>query len=332
MADFVPINNGFIYTGQLYYQEGLLRMGVVSKKLIITGRVQRVGYRRFILETGQATGVGGYAKNEPDGSVSVVVQGEEENVKEFIEKIKVPPEPPLVSKVTEQESKPVPNLKYFRIKFGSYAEELQEGLGAMESQFMDYRHEFRGFHDEFRDFRQEFRDYRQEFKGFASRTDANFDKLGNKIDTLSEQTKSGFDILGNKIDTLSEQTKSGFEMLGNKIDKSSEQTGAGLKAVSDKIDAFSEQTNSNFKNLDARYGEISAKLAQILDALQRQQENYQKESQESRVELRRSVDNLSRLVDKLIEKLDSGGTARFPPGQSDQNSHGTTPPVAPSTP
>src|SRR5579875_2661943 len=289
-------------------------MGVVSKKLIITGRVQRVGYRRFILETGQATGVGGYAKNEPDGSVSVVVQGEEENVKEFIEKIKVPPEPPLVSKVTEQESKPVPNLKYFRIKFGSYAEELQEGLGAMESQFMDYRHEFRGFHDEFRDFRQEFRDYRQEFKGFASRTDANFD------------------ILGNKIDTLSEQTKSGFEMLGNKIDKSSEQTGAGLKAVSDKIDAFSEQTNSNSKNLDARYGEISAKLAQILDALQRQQENYQKESQESRVELRRSVDNLSRLVDKLIEKLDSGGTARFPPGQSDQNSHGTTPPVAPSTP
>ncbi|MEM0328381.1 MAG: hypothetical protein QXN53_07400 [Thermoproteota archaeon] len=37
------------------------------------------------------------------------------------------------------------SLRNFRIRFGPLAEELQEGFGAMEKEFRDYRNEFRDF-------------------------------------------------------------------------------------------------------------------------------------------------------------------------------------------
>jgi acylphosphatase len=147
----------------------------------VFGRVQRVGYRRFVLDSAQELGLSGYVRNEKDGSVTVFVQGDDAVVEKFIEMLKSPPQPAYVRSVDIKEVKPKPRLKYFAIKPSPLHEELQEGFGAMQSIFMDYwgefrdyRQEFRGFVGEFRDFRQEFRDfrdefrdYRQEFRGFV---------------------------------------------------------------------------------------------------------------------------------------------------------------------
>ena len=149
-------------------------------KARVSGRVQRTGYRRFVLEITQEVGESGYVRNELDGSVTVFVQGEEGLVEKFLERAREPPLPTAVKGFEVEAAEPNPEVRFFKIEFGSLAEELQEGFGSMEREFRDYREEFGGFVGEFRD-------YRQEFRGFAERTDKNFQTLGEKYGEISEK-------------------------------------------------------------------------------------------------------------------------------------------------
>jgi acylphosphatase len=51
----------------------------------VSGRVQGVGYRYFVTDRAHETGVTGYAKNLADGSVEVVAEGTEPDLRIFIE-------------------------------------------------------------------------------------------------------------------------------------------------------------------------------------------------------------------------------------------------------
>lgn len=143
---------------------GLVVLRAVSVKVL--GRVQRVGYRRHVLEVAQELGLAGYVRNELDGSVIVFVQGEDGLVDSFLSRIRSPPPPAVVREIVVEEVRPRPRLKAFQIMYGRLADELQEGFGAMQAIFTDYRGEFRDFRQEFREFRQEFREFRQEFRDF----------------------------------------------------------------------------------------------------------------------------------------------------------------------
>jgi acylphosphatase len=209
----------------------------------VFGRVQRVGYRRFVLDSAQELGVAGYVRNERDGSVKVFAQGDEAVLEKFVERLKSPPPPAQVRSVDVRDAALKPRLKYFVIKPSPLAEELQEGFGAMQSVFMDYwgefrdyrnefrsfvgefrdhRNEFRSFVDEFRDYREEFRgfvgefrDYRNEFREFAKRTDENFrlilakygeisDKLTTILETLVRESRETREMLNESLRLLRE--------------------------------------------------------------------------------------------------------------------------------
>jgi acylphosphatase len=167
-----------------------------------------MGYRRFIVDNAQDLGIFGYVKNEKDGSVTVFAQGEEQRLNEFLKRIKVPPQPITVKKFTEKAAVPNKKIKHFEVKFGSIAEELQEGFGAMEKEFRDYRDEFRDYREEFKDYREEFRDYRQEFRGFAERTDESFKTLGEKYGEISEKLTQVLETLQKEsLETRKELTR-----------------------------------------------------------------------------------------------------------------------------
>jgi acylphosphatase len=160
----------------------------------VTGRVQRVGYRHFILETAQELGIAGHVENQKDGSVTMFAQGEEKTLNQFINQIKTPPKLATIKSFEVEEAEVNPEVRFVEIKFGSMVEELQEGFGSMEKEFRDYREEFRDYgqefrdyREEFRDYREEFRDYRQEFRVFTERTDQNFDRLDKKYGEISER-------------------------------------------------------------------------------------------------------------------------------------------------
>ncbi len=52
--------------------------------LKISGRVQNVGFRYHTRKQAQELNISGYVKNEPDGSVYVEAEGEEESLDRFI--------------------------------------------------------------------------------------------------------------------------------------------------------------------------------------------------------------------------------------------------------
>lgn len=49
----------------------------MTRKYLISGQVQGVGFRYFVLRQASSLGLAGWTRNLPDGSVEVVAKGEE---------------------------------------------------------------------------------------------------------------------------------------------------------------------------------------------------------------------------------------------------------------
>jgi hypothetical protein len=54
-------------------------------------------------------------------------------------RINLPPSPAFIKNIQVKETKPRPSPRYFEVKYGGLADELQEGFGAMQAIFPDYR-------------------------------------------------------------------------------------------------------------------------------------------------------------------------------------------------
>ncbi|MFB3844827.1 MAG: acylphosphatase [Candidatus Cloacimonadaceae bacterium] len=57
-------------------------------EIIARGRVQGVGFRRFVYELAHRYGVKGYVQNKSDGSVLIVADGEKEMISDFLQAVK----------------------------------------------------------------------------------------------------------------------------------------------------------------------------------------------------------------------------------------------------
>lgn len=57
--------------------------------IILTGRVQKAGFRDFIDEVAFDLDIKGFVENLKDGTVRIVCEGSKENIREFISKIKI---------------------------------------------------------------------------------------------------------------------------------------------------------------------------------------------------------------------------------------------------
>lgn len=59
--------------------------------ILISGRVQGVGFRYFTESLADKYPVNGYVKNTPDNRVEVLCQGEEDDIEQFIAELKKGP-------------------------------------------------------------------------------------------------------------------------------------------------------------------------------------------------------------------------------------------------
>ncbi len=57
----------------------------LQARLTITGRVQGVGYRDWLVDTGQQLGLSGWVRNRIDGSVEALIVGDERAVGAMID-------------------------------------------------------------------------------------------------------------------------------------------------------------------------------------------------------------------------------------------------------
>ncbi len=56
---------------------------LVGRRYVVKGRVQRVGFRLFVEDAARREGIRGYVRNQHDGSVEVVAEGDAEALLRF---------------------------------------------------------------------------------------------------------------------------------------------------------------------------------------------------------------------------------------------------------
>ena len=61
---------------------------LVGRRYVVRGRVQRVGFRIFVEDAARRENVSGYVRNQHDGSVEVVAEGDLESLLRFEQAIR----------------------------------------------------------------------------------------------------------------------------------------------------------------------------------------------------------------------------------------------------
>ncbi|WP_013321186.1 acylphosphatase [Gloeothece verrucosa] len=74
--------------------------------VLISGKVQGVGYRYWTVQTAKALGLKGWVRNKPDGRVEAVFQGSTEQVEQMIQLCHQGPVAAIVSDVTVEMGEP----------------------------------------------------------------------------------------------------------------------------------------------------------------------------------------------------------------------------------
>ena len=97
-------------------------------RIIVKGRVQRVGYRDEVEEIARRLGIKGFVENIKPYDIRIVTEGEDEAISEFIERIKIKRFPIDVESVEVNFEDFKGEFEYFEIKRGDWQEELGERL------------------------------------------------------------------------------------------------------------------------------------------------------------------------------------------------------------
>ena len=63
----------------------------VGAKIKVTGRVQRVAYRYFVQHWAEDFGIGGWVKNQRDGSVFLEAEGRKDRIEKLIKELQEGP-------------------------------------------------------------------------------------------------------------------------------------------------------------------------------------------------------------------------------------------------
>ena len=79
---------------------------MIARRAIVSGRVQGVGFRFFAERAARRTGVCGWVRNLPDGSVETVVEGEEPAVMRYLDEIRKGPLGGRVSDIRVEDRDP----------------------------------------------------------------------------------------------------------------------------------------------------------------------------------------------------------------------------------
>lgn len=80
--------------------------GVTIRRIVVRGRVQRVGYRHWTQQTAIAHGLDGWVRNRPDGSVEALFAGPAAAVEAMIGACRRGPQAALVDALDVQDAGP----------------------------------------------------------------------------------------------------------------------------------------------------------------------------------------------------------------------------------
>lgn len=85
--------------------------------MVISGRVQRVGFRYFVHHQAHEMGIKGYVRNLPSGNVEVLAYGDRESLDRFKQVLSIGPPAALVSEIREEWLKIDEQPKDFEVRY-----------------------------------------------------------------------------------------------------------------------------------------------------------------------------------------------------------------------
>ena len=206
-------------------------------EIIISGRVQKAGFRDFIDEIAFDLNLDGYVKNLDDGTVEIVCEGEEGPIRDFLEKINIIQYPIRVENIDVVYKDPTWEYKTFEVI-------REEDLTLATYERMDAAVRY---------MRQMNSDLGQKIDGLG-------ENLSCKIDGLGENLSQKIDGLGVKIDQNRAEIREMNSNLGQKID------GLGEKIDQNRVETTSEirLSRDDFRShLDERISNIERELAEM---------------------------------------------------------------------
>ncbi len=89
---------------------------VRSVKGLVSGRVQGVGFRYFVMRHAQAENICGYVRNLNDGRVEFLLQGEADPVSRVLGQIRFGPDYARVSELQLDDCDVIPGIAEFVIR------------------------------------------------------------------------------------------------------------------------------------------------------------------------------------------------------------------------
>jgi acylphosphatase len=92
-------------------------MSVKRLSLVVTGRVQGVGYRFFAQEAAEALGVVGWVRNGWDRSVEIEAQADQSTLDLFCDRLREGPTLAYVADLEKHELPPLGGEASFEIRF-----------------------------------------------------------------------------------------------------------------------------------------------------------------------------------------------------------------------
>jgi acylphosphatase len=89
---------------------------LVARRLVLSGRVQGVGFRFFTEELARLEGLAGWIVNRPDGAVEVLLEGESESVRRVEAKLRHGPPRARVDRVVASDDAPAGRGGRFEVR------------------------------------------------------------------------------------------------------------------------------------------------------------------------------------------------------------------------
>jgi len=132
---------------------------LIRARIVVEGRVQKVGYRDVVQSVARKLGVKGYVENLKDGNVQIVCEAEEKVLEKFVKEIDVKEDFIEVERVQiVEKSKATGEFGYFEIKYGRLEEEFGDRMGTA----IEYAKAMRG---DIQSMRKDMGDMHKDLKG-----------------------------------------------------------------------------------------------------------------------------------------------------------------------
>ena len=199
-------------------------------EIIISGRVQKAGFRDFIDEIAFDLNLDGYVKNLDDGTVEIVCEGEEGPIRDFLEKINIIQYPIRVENIDVVYKDPTWEYKTFEVI-------REEDLTLATYERMDAAVRY---------MRQMNSDLGQKIDGLGENLSQKIDGLGVKIDQNRAEIREMNSNLGQKIDGL-----------GEKIDQNRVETTSEIRLSRDD---FRSHLDERISNIERELAEMKARF------------------------------------------------------------------------